>query len=135
MAREFIVDGRTFPDPDPNRSVEEVKRMMESFFPELANAETREHKTGENASYEFVRRVGTKGSGSWKAQIATAEDPDWVDNGIRLATKKEAVMYACDLASRWTAVVESRITESEDPVNYTYENGTLVSIPVPVLQT
>jgi PRTRC genetic system protein C len=62
MAREFIVDGRTFPDPDPNRSVEEVKRMMESFFPELANAETREHKKGEDTSYEFVRRVGTKGN-------------------------------------------------------------------------
>ncbi len=135
MAREFIVDGRTFPDPDPNRSVEEVKRMMESFFPELANAETIERKTGETSSYEFKRRVGTKGSGSWKVQIATAEDPDWVDNGIRLATKEQAVMYACDLASRWTALVESRITESEDPVNYTYENGRLVSIPVPVLQT
>jgi len=61
MAREFIVDGRTFPDPDPNRSVEEVKVMMTGFFPELANAETREQKKGEDTSYEFVRRVGTKG--------------------------------------------------------------------------
>ena len=61
MPREFIVDGRTFPDPDPNRSVDEVKRMMTDFFPELANAETREHKKGEDISYEFVRRVGTKG--------------------------------------------------------------------------
>jgi PRTRC genetic system protein C len=61
MPREFIVDGRTFPDPDPNRSVEEVKQMMTSFFPELANAETRESKKGEDTSFEFLRRTGTKG--------------------------------------------------------------------------
>ena len=61
MAREFIVDGRTFPDPGPEKSVEEVKHLMTNFFPELANAETREHKKGEDISYEFVRRVGTKG--------------------------------------------------------------------------
>jgi len=63
MPREFIVDGRTFPDPDPNKSVEEVKGLMTSFFPELANAETRETKKGEDTSFEFIRRVGTKGSG------------------------------------------------------------------------
>jgi len=59
--RVFVYEGREFPDPDPNLTVEDVKRMMTDFFPELANAEVREHKTGEDTLYELVRRVGTKG--------------------------------------------------------------------------
>ena len=35
--------------------------MMADFFPELANAEVREHRKGEDTVYELVRRVGTKG--------------------------------------------------------------------------
>ena len=42
MARVFIYDGREFPDPDPNLSPDEVRKMMADFFPELANAEARE---------------------------------------------------------------------------------------------
>jgi len=59
--RVFIYDGREFPDPDPNMSVDEVKAMMADFFPELANAEVRESNQGEDTVYELVRRVGTKG--------------------------------------------------------------------------
>ena len=59
--RVFIYDGREFPDPDPNLSVDEVKRMMSDFFPELANAEVREQQRDEDTVYELVRRVGTKG--------------------------------------------------------------------------
>ena len=61
MARVFVYDGREFPDPDPNSSVDEVKRMMTDFFPELANAEVRESSRGEDTLYELVKRVGTKG--------------------------------------------------------------------------
>lgn len=61
MARIFVYDDREFPDPDPGMSVEEVKRMMTDFFPELSNAEVREHKRGDDTLHEFVRRVGTKG--------------------------------------------------------------------------
>lgn len=59
--RIFIYDSREFPDPDPSQTPEQVKAMMTDFFPELANAETREHKRGDDTAYEFVRRVGTKG--------------------------------------------------------------------------
>ncbi len=59
--RVFVYEGREFPDPDPNLAVEEVKRMMTDFFPELANAEVREHKRDEDTLYELVRRTGTKG--------------------------------------------------------------------------
>ena len=61
MARVFVYDGREFPDPDPSLSVDEVKAMMADFFPELSNAETRESKRGDDAVFELVRRVGTKG--------------------------------------------------------------------------
>jgi len=61
MARVFVYDGREFPDPDPNMSVEEVRQSMTSFFPELANAETKESKRGDDDIFEFVKRVGVKG--------------------------------------------------------------------------
>lgn len=61
MARIFIVDGREFPDPDPTRSVDEVKGMMASFFPEVVNAEVKQTTRGEETLYELVKRVGTKG--------------------------------------------------------------------------
>ena len=61
MAREFIYDNRTFPDPNPAATVEEVKKMLTDFFPELANAEVRETKRGDDTLHEFIRRTGTKG--------------------------------------------------------------------------
>ncbi len=60
IVRVFVYDGREFPDPDLALSPDEVRRMMTDFFPELANAEVREHKKGENTLYELVRRVGRK---------------------------------------------------------------------------
>jgi PRTRC genetic system protein C len=61
MARIFVVDGREFPDPDPQLSVEEVRQQLSEFFPELANADTREEQRGDDARYVFTRRIGTKG--------------------------------------------------------------------------
>ena len=61
MARIFVVDGREFPDPDPNLKVDEVRQHMSTFFPELSNAEVKESKRGEDTIYELKRRVGTKG--------------------------------------------------------------------------
>ena len=61
MARIFLYDGREFPDPDPNLSVEEVRQQLSVFFPELTNAETREERRGENTVYTFSKRIGTKG--------------------------------------------------------------------------
>ena len=61
MARVFVYDGREFPDPDPAMSVEEVRQSMTSFFPELANADTKQSKRGDDDIVEFTKRVGTKG--------------------------------------------------------------------------
>ena len=61
MSRIFVYDGREFPDPDADATVEEVKKRMADFFPELANAEVKQAKRGDDDLYEFVRKVGTKG--------------------------------------------------------------------------
>ena len=59
--RVFVYDGREFPDPDPNMSIDEVRQFETTFFPELANAETKQSKRGDDDIIEFTRRVGTKG--------------------------------------------------------------------------
>ena len=61
MSRVFVYDGREFPDPDPNMSIDEVRQSMTNFFPELANAETKQSKRDEDDIIEFQKRVGTKG--------------------------------------------------------------------------
>ncbi|GAJ13338.1 unnamed protein product, partial [marine sediment metagenome] len=60
-ARVFVYDRREFPDPDPNMSVDEVRQSMTNFFPELANAETKQSKRDDDDIVEFHKRVGTKG--------------------------------------------------------------------------
>ena len=64
MARIFVYDGRQFPDPDSKLAVDEVRKQLAEFFPELANAETREEKRGDDTVYAFTKRIGTKGSPS-----------------------------------------------------------------------
>ena len=59
--RKFVVDGREFPDPDPGLTVDQVRQHFADFFPELANAETKESKSGDDHVYTFSKRVGTKG--------------------------------------------------------------------------
>jgi PRTRC genetic system protein C len=61
MARIFSYDGREFPDPDPKVPVEEVRRQLAEFFPELVNADTRESKRDPDTLYTFTKRIGTKG--------------------------------------------------------------------------
>lgn len=61
MARQFIYDGRTFPDIDPNKNPEEIRQILADHFPELSNAETIKGKSGDDDVYEFKKRTGTKG--------------------------------------------------------------------------
>ena len=61
MARIFVYDGRQFPDPDPAGAVDEVRRQLSVFFPELTNADVREERRGEDSVYTFSKRIGTKG--------------------------------------------------------------------------
>ena len=61
MARIFVYDGREFPDPDPKVPIEDVRRQLSEYFPELTNADTREEKRGDDTVYTFSKRIGTKG--------------------------------------------------------------------------
>jgi PRTRC genetic system protein C len=61
MARIFIADGREFPDPDSTVSVEDVRKQLAEFLPELTNADVREEKRGDDRVYVFTKRIGTKG--------------------------------------------------------------------------
>lgn len=62
MTRVFVYDGREFPDPDPKVSIEDVRRQLAEYFPELTNADTREEKRGDDTVYTFSKRIGTKGA-------------------------------------------------------------------------
>ncbi|MFN8632922.1 MAG: PRTRC system protein C [Chloroflexota bacterium] len=88
MTRIFVYDGREFPDPDSGLSVEDVRRQLSDFFPELTNAETREERRGDDeVRYTFTRRIGTKG----------ADEVDIVTILRRVPAKRLAVF---DLAAR-----------------------------------
>ena len=55
---------------------------------------------------------------SYKAEVQTAGDGDkWSGNGLRFATKEAAEQYVQNLMYRWTAVTDTRVVESEEPVN------------------
>ena len=53
----------------------------------------------------------------------------WCGNALRFATREEAEANVRDLMMRWFAVRETRVVESDDPVNYRYVDGRLESLP------
>lgn len=60
--REFVFDGRTLPDPNPDFSVEQVREMYIPAHPEITTATV----TGPEAvdgkmRYTFSRAIGAKG--------------------------------------------------------------------------
>lgn len=62
--RVFAYDGREFPDPDPTLPVDEVRKIMANFFPELANAESNLVSKPDRPDveiWEFKSKVGRKG--------------------------------------------------------------------------
>lgn len=61
MVRKFVVDGRTYDDPDPKLTVEQVRQQLQGFFPDLVNAEMTVRNDGEDVIHEFTKRVGVKG--------------------------------------------------------------------------
>jgi PRTRC genetic system protein C len=103
MRRRFVYDGREFPDPDSALSVEEVRRQMAEHFPELANAETREEKRGDDVFYTFSKRIGTKGRS--RALGAGAS----VSPSRQGQFRQERVLRGADLAAIIRSVPEKRL--------------------------
>lgn len=62
---------------------------------------------------------------SWKAEVKVRGDRGWYSNSLTFGTREEATLYSIDLFGRWTLVEETRVVESNDPVKYTFFNGTV----------
>jgi hypothetical protein len=65
---------------------------------------------------------------SWKPEVIADNSGKWCGNVLRFATKAEAEEDVADLYSRWTLVRETRVVESNEPVNYRRVDGR--SIPI-----
>jgi hypothetical protein len=56
---------------------------------------------------------------SYKAEVIADNSGEWVGNGLRFESHAQALAYVRELACRWTAVRETRVVESDDPVTET----------------
>ena len=65
---------------------------------------------------------------SWKPEVIADSSGQWAGNALRFATKEEAEANVHDLSMRWFAVRETRVIESDDPVNSQYINGKTVPV-------
>lgn len=65
---------------------------------------------------------------SFKPEVIAEANGKWAGNAVRLATREEAESYVRDLAMRWLSVRETRVIESEDPVNHAFVDGRLVEV-------
>jgi len=65
---------------------------------------------------------------SFKPEVIADSSGKWCGNALCFATEQEALDNVADLASRWFAVRETRVVESDEPVNYTYHNRQLRAV-------
>jgi hypothetical protein len=75
---------------------------------------------------------------SFKPEVIADNSGKWCGNALRFATSEEAQSNVQDLMMRWFAVRETRVVESDDPVNYRYVDHKLIAVeadikPVPAL--
>jgi PRTRC genetic system protein C len=96
MTRLFVYDNREFPDPDPNLSVDEVRKHFAEFFPELTNADTREERRGEQTLYTFCKRIGTKGGGPSDRPRACVIEHAYEPVDLRTLTHCHRYRYVLD---------------------------------------
>lgn len=65
---------------------------------------------------------------SWAGEVIADNSGKFCGNALRFATKEEAEGYVLDLSCRWTLVRETRVVESQDPVNYAWVDGRSVEL-------
>lgn len=58
---------------------------------------------------------------SYKPEVIADDSGVWAGNALRFATREEAEANVRDLANRWFLVRETRVVESDDPVNYRWD--------------
>ena len=62
---------------------------------------------------------------SWKLLVKSNETEKWYSNGLRYATKKEVEARLSKLKELWNIPWETRVAQSDEPVNAKHENGTI----------
>jgi hypothetical protein len=65
---------------------------------------------------------------SFKPEVIADSSGKWAGNALRFATSGEAAANVQDLMMRWFAVRETRVVESDDPVNCRYVDSRLDSL-------
>jgi hypothetical protein len=65
---------------------------------------------------------------SFKPEVIADSSGEWCGNALRFATREEAEANVRDLSGRWLAVRETRVVESDEPVNYSYVDGVLKEV-------
>lgn len=65
---------------------------------------------------------------SWKPEVMVSGEKEWAGNSLRFATKEEAEGNVRNLMWRWLSVTDTRVVESEDPVNYRWVDGKLEEV-------
>ena len=71
-------------------------------------------------------------SKSFKVEVIADSSGKWVGNALRFSTREGAEADARDLMDRWYAVRETRVVESEDPVNVDWEWAEVDGVPMRV---
>lgn len=64
---------------------------------------------------------------SWKPEVIADDSGQWTGNALRFATKEEAEANVANLKARWMLVTDTRVVESDEPVNYKWADGRLVA--------
>ena len=65
---------------------------------------------------------------SFKPEVVADSSGQWCGNALRFATREEAEANVHDLMMRWFAVRETRVVESDDPVNHRFVDGKLIEV-------
>ena len=65
---------------------------------------------------------------SFKPEVVADSSGKFYGNALRFATREEAEANVKDLMMRWLAVRETRVVESDDPVNYRWVDGNLIEV-------
>jgi PRTRC genetic system protein C len=62
ITREFVYNGTKLPDPNPTLNIDQVRDILTTSHPELANAAIDGPEVkGDRHVFAFVKSVGTKG--------------------------------------------------------------------------
>jgi len=65
---------------------------------------------------------------SYAPEVIADSSGIFVGNGLRFASEVEAKNYAADLSVRWTAVRQTRVSATQDEVNYSFAAGFLAEV-------